>query len=263
MNALDKLKLRFNSGLRVCIGLDTDIKKIPPHLLKYENPVLEFNKIIIDSTKDFAAGYKMNFAFYEYLGAKGFEILQKTVEYIPDNIFTIADAKFGDIGNTCEKYAYSVFEHFNFDSVTLNPYMGYDSIMPFISYKDKISFVLVLTSNESAEDFEKLKFGDEILFKKVLSKVNDWNSNNNLGIVFGATQTEELKDNIKLFGNLITLVPGIGAQSGNLEEVVSVFKAEGKDYLINISRGIIYCDSSEEFDKKVNTTLKNYTEKSI
>ncbi len=257
MTALEKLYTAVASGKHVCVGLDTDIKKIPPHLFKTNNPVIEFSKIVIENTVEGAAAYKINFAFYEKDGTRGFENLHKTLEMIPKNILTIADAKRGDIGNTSEMYAQSIFGHFNFDSVTLHPYMGYDSIEPFIKYKDKLNFILALTSNKGSADFEKQKLSNgKFLYQSVIQKVNEWNTSKNCGIVFGATNSLELKENIESFGDLAILLPGIGAQGGSLDDVVSTFKASSNNnYLINVSRALLYCDLSVEFGGVINRTL--------
>ncbi len=262
MTALEKFKGRIKRGFHVCIGLDSEISKIPSHLLSRKDPVLEFNKAIIDSTCDYASAYKINFAFYERDGSYGAELLAKTIEYIPKDILIIGDAKRGDIGNTSQLYAKSLFEYYNCDASTLNPYMGFDSISPFIDYEDKLNFVLALTSNTSAADFEKLKlYSGEFLFQNVISRVKDWNTKKNLGIVFGATKCDELKENIRLFGDLPVLLPGIGAQGGSLEDVVNTFKAEGKDlFIINISRGLIYLDDSISFAAKAKNELVKYNE---
>lgn len=259
MTSLEKIINKNNEGKFICVGLDTDINKIPAILLKEKNPVLTFNKSIIDSTKDYAAAYKINFAFYERNGVKGFEELEKTIELIPSGVLSIADAKRGDIGNTSQMYASSVYDHFGFDSVTLHPYMGKDSLEPFLNYTDKLNFILVLTSNPGANDFEKLKLSDgKYLYQNILEKINHWNVNNNCGIVFGATKIEELKENINSFGNLSVLLPGVGAQGGSLEDVVSSFKVNNrKNYLVNVSRGIIYKSNSENFAEVAQTEIIN------
>lgn len=252
MIASEKLKSKNNEGKFICVGLDTDLEKIPQHLKSSENPILEFNKDIIEATSEYAAAYKINFAFYEKYGAKGFDILLKTKELIPRDILTIADAKRGDIGNTSKSYAESVFDYFGFDSITVNPYMGENSVKPFLDYKDKLIFILALTSNNSADDFEKLRLIDgSFLFQKVIDKVKTWNKNNNCGIVFGATKLSELQDNIDSFNDLAVLLPGVGAQGGSLEEVVKIFLKKGKgNFIINISRGIIYKDNTSGFNEK-------------
>ncbi len=249
MNASKRLKLKNDEGKFICVGLDTDLEKIPQHFRSLENPILEFNKKIIEATSEYAAAYKINFAFYETLGSKGFNLLLQTKEFIPKDILTIADAKRGDIGNTSKYYADSVFNYFGFDSITVNPYMGEDSIKPFLEYEDKLIFILALTSNPGAEDFEKLQLKDgSYLFQKVIEKVNNWNSKNNCGIVFGATKLQELQENISSFGNLPVLLPGVGAQGGSLEAVMKLFIKEKKlNLLINISRGIIYKDNTTNF----------------
>lgn len=249
MTAQEKLKQKNNQGKVICVGLDTDINKIPKHLLSLSNPVLEFNKVIINSTSEFAAAYKINFAFYEKDGASGFENIGQTAGLIPDDILIIADAKRGDIGNTSQMYASAVYDNFGCDAVTIHPYMGFDSVNPFLDRKDKINFILALTSNPGADDFEKLQLEDgSFLFQKVIEKVKKWNSNKNCGIVFGATQVEELSENFKLFDDIPVLLPGIGAQGGSLEEVIKIFKKNNRlNLLINSSRGIIYKDSSEKF----------------
>ncbi|MFC2133310.1 orotidine-5'-phosphate decarboxylase [Bacteroidota bacterium] len=263
MTAKDKLKRKTDQNFHICVGLDTDINKIPPYLKKSENPVLEFNRIIIDSTKDAAAAYKINYAFYEKEGLAGIRNLEETLEYIPDDILTIADAKRGDIGNTSKMYAAAVFEHLAFDAITVNPYMGIDSVLPFIEFKEKLVFILALTSNKSAEDFEKLSLSNGMyLFQKVISKVNEWNQNGNCGIVFGATNSDELKANISLFENLTVLLPGVGAQGGSLEDVVASFNDAGlADYIINVSRALLYADQSEKFGRVTRNLLNEYNHK--
>jgi orotidine-5'-phosphate decarboxylase len=249
MTAQEKLTRKNNEQKLICVGLDSDINKIPPVLRSEPKPVLAFNKAIIEATSRYAAAYKLNFAFYEKAGAKGFELIEETIKLIPDDVLVIADAKRGDIGNTSQMYASSVYEYFNCDAVTIHPYMGYDSVAPFLEYKDKLNFVLALTSNNGADDFEKLILRDgTFVYQVVINKVNQWNTSKNCGIVFGATQFEELSQNIKLFNNLPVLVPGVGAQGGDIIEVVKLFKANNRlNLLINSSRGIIYKDNSPKF----------------
>ena len=260
MNAQEKLKERIKKEFHICVGLDSDIKKIPSHLNDKSNPILEFNKSIIDATCEDAAAYKINFAFYENWGIDGFKTLEETIKFIPKDILIIADAKRGDIGNTSKKYAESVFDYFKCDSVTLHPYMGIDSISPFLEYKEKISFILGLTSNPSSQDFEKQKLSNgRFLYQEVINKTNEWNKNNNCGLVFGATNLEELKDNIQSFNEMPILLPGVGAQGGSLEDVVSTFNSLSKsNYLINISRGLIFADDSENFLEVVRAKIKEY-----
>jgi orotidine-5'-phosphate decarboxylase len=251
MNASDKLHSKNDEQKFICIGLDTDADKIPSHLKSAKDPVLEFNKRIIEATSQYAAAYKLNFAFYERYGAAGFETLKKTIELIPKAILIIGDAKRGDIGNTSAQYAKSVFDYFGCDAITVNPYMGYDSVKPFLEYKEKLTFFLALTSNPGAADVEKLTLmNGDFVYQKVISLVKEWNVNKNCGIVFGATQFDELKKNIEKFGDLAVLLPGVGTQGGSLEEVVKLFSLnKRKNFLINISRGIIYKVNSEDFDK--------------
>ena len=259
MTALEKLKRKNQELKYICVGLDTDINKIPEHLKNIENPVLEFNKAIINETCNYAAAYKINFAFYEKLGPAGFEIIKQTISLIPKDILIIGDAKRGDIGNTSKMYAEALFGFFNLDAITINPYLGEDSVIPFLERDDKIVFLLALTSNPGAEDFEKLKLNNgQFLFQKVIEKVKAWNKKNNCGIVFGATKIDELKENIGSFGNLPVLLPGVGSQGGSLEDVVSAFKENNKqDYLINVSRAIIYKSNDRDFAKKAQNELTN------
>lgn len=260
MTAQEKLKNKFKQGLHICCGLDTDLNKIPESLKSLNSPITEFNKRIINATKDKVCAYKINFAFYERYGAKGWEYIEETLTHIPDDVLTIADAKRGDIGNTSGMYADAVYNSLKFDSVTLHPYMGYDSVEPFLNFKDKLNFVLVLTSNESSKDFETIKTeSGDFLYSIVLNKVNEWNTDHNCGIVFGATKPEELKLNLKLFKDMPVLIPGVGAQGGNASEIAAIFKSENKNnFIINISRSLIYTDSREDFEKSVRDKLLTY-----
>lgn len=265
MNSIEKLNSKFEKQLHICVGLDTDINKIPKHLLKSDDPVFDFNKQIIEATHDLANSYKINLAFYEADGLKGLESLQKTLDIIPKDVFVIGDAKRGDIGNTSQMYAESIYNHFGFDSITIHPYMGTDSVSPFLAFKDKLNFILALTSNPGANDFEKLKLEDgRFLFQAVIEKVKNWNSANNCGIVFGATNSDELRDNMKLIDNLPILLPGIGAQGGSLEEVVKILSENNhKSFIINVSRALIYADQSEKFSETGREVLKDYNTKII
>jgi orotidine-5'-phosphate decarboxylase len=249
MNALEKLNRKNQEGKFICIGLDTDIDKLPACLRNKTDPIFEFNKAIIEKCSGYAAAYKLNFAFYERAGYEGFQILEETIAAIPGDILIIADAKRGDIGNTSQMYADAILNKMNFDSMTVNPYMGYDSIAPFINNPDKLIFILALTSNPGASDFEKQKFENgSYLYQLVIDKVNQWNINNNCGIVFGATKFEELLQNMIRIGNLPVLLPGVGAQGGNLEDVLKTFKKfNRKNFLINVSRGIIYKSNGIDF----------------
>ena len=260
MNAIGKLRNRLEKGFHICVGLDTDIQKIPLHLQNENDAVFRFNSEIINHTKDIAAAYKINFAFYERDGAKGLEALSRTLKIIPDDVLVIGDAKRGDIGNTSKMYAQSLFDHFGLDASTLSPYMGEDSLSPFTSYADKVHFILALTSNPGSHDFEKLELvSGKKVYQEVISKIDKWNTNENLGIVFCATNLDELKTNIKNFGKLFILLPGVGAQGGDLEGIVRTFKEHSNNnYIINVSRALIYADGSENFAKKSREVLKKY-----
>lgn len=241
----------------LCVGLDTDLNKIPKHLLDTEDPIFEFNKQIIDATKDYCVAYKPNIAFYECLGKKGWESLEKTMEYIPKNIFTIADAKRGDIGNTSSYYAKTFFEYLNFDSVTVAPYMGEDSVTPFLQFEDKWVIVLALTSNAGALDFQFVKDDQgEELYKKVLRKTSEWGTPENLMYVVGATRAEGIGEVRKTVPNNFFLVPGVGAQGGSLEDVAKFGFNEDCGLLVNSSRGIIYAGQDEDFAHKSTEAAK-------
>lgn len=259
MKAIDKLSLANKAGKFICVGLDTDPKKLPRHLLSSENPVVEFNKKIIKATKDSAAAYKLNLAFYESEGIKGLNNLEETLSLLTDDVLTIADGKRGDIGNTSAMYARSIFDHFKFDASTLNPYMGYDSLEPFLSYSDKLNFILVLTSNPGSADFQKLQLrSGEMLFQNVIKNIHSWNKSYNCGIVFGATNFSDLSVNLNLIGDLPLLIPGVGAQGGSIEEITKLLFSNKKySFLINISRGIIQKSVGEDFAEAANVELQN------
>jgi len=232
----------------LCVGLDTDINKIPKHLLDYEDPIFEFNKQIIDATKDICVAYKPNIAFYEAMGVKGWESLQKTIDYIPNEIFTIADAKRGDIGNTSRMYAKAFFETMNFDSVTIAPYMGVDSVSPFLEFEDKWVILLGLTSNKGSNDFQMAsQDGGMPLYEKVLRTANTWGSAENLMFVIGATHPEKFEEIRNIAPDNFFLVPGIGAQGGDLQGVAKYGQNDQCGLLVNSSRGIIYAGSGEDF----------------
>jgi len=235
----------------LCIGLDTDIKKIPTHLLELEDPIFEFNKQIIDATKDLCVAYKPNIAFYESLGVSGWISLQKTLDYIPKNIFTIADAKRGDIGNTSSMYARAFFENMSFDSITVAPYMGSDSVTPFLEYKDKWAIVLSLTSNKGGLDFQNIKGENgKQLFEQVLETSQNWGTDKNMMYVVGATRSEQLSEIRKIIPNHFLLVPGVGAQGGSVEDVAKYGMNDDCGLLVNSSRGIIYASSDIDFAEK-------------
>jgi orotidine-5'-phosphate decarboxylase len=234
----------------LCVGLDTDITKIPKHLLSEPNPVFAFNKAIIDATKDVCVSYKINTAFYEAMGVKGWEAMEQTVNYIGNEHFKIADAKRGDIGNTSDQYAKAFFEALPFDSITVAPYMGEDSITPFLQYVGKWAIVLGLTSNKGAADFELQQAGDGMLYEKVLHTVAAWGTPENLMFVIGATQADEFVNIRKIIPNHFLLVPGVGAQGGSLKDISE--KAINSDcgILVNSSRAIIYASAAEDFADK-------------
>ncbi|MBN4070933.1 orotidine-5'-phosphate decarboxylase [Crocinitomix catalasitica] len=232
----------------LCVGLDTDLDKIPKHLLDSDDPIFEFNKHIIDLTKEFCVAYKPNIAFYECHGSKGWDSLKKTIEYIPRDIFTIADAKRGDIGNTSAYYAKTFFELMNFDSVTVAPYMGEDSIMPFLEFENKWIILLALTSNIGALDFQRIIAVDgRQMYEHVIEKSSRWTTPSNLMYVIGATRTEQIADARRIAPDHFFLVPGVGAQGGSLEEVVKHGWNEDCGLLVNSSRGIIYAGTDENF----------------
>ena len=235
----------------LCVGLDTDLSKIPAHLLDTEDPIFEFNKAIIDATKDFAVAYKPNIAFYECYGPKGWESLKKTIDYIPKNIFTIADAKRGDIGNTSTYYAKTFFEYLNCDSVTVAPYMGEDSVTPFLEFENKWVILLALTSNKGALDFQFMTdIKGEKMYQKVLRKSSAWGTDENLMYVVGATRAEGIGEVRKLVPNHFFLVPGVGAQGGSLADVANFGWNDDCGLLVNSSRGIIYASNGLDFAEK-------------
>jgi orotidine-5'-phosphate decarboxylase len=237
----------------LCIGLDVDLTKIPKYLLELEDPIFEFNKAIIDATHDICVAYKPNTAFYEAYGIKGWQSLQKTIEYINDNhpdIFTIADAKRGDIGNTSTMYAKAFFDDLNFDSVTVAPYMGKDSVEPFLAFENKHTILLALTSNEGAFDFQTKSVNGTELYKTVIETSKAWKNSENLMYVVGATKAEYFKEIRNIIPDSFLLVPGVGAQGGSLQEVCKYGMNENVGLLINSSRGIIYSSNGADFAEK-------------
>ena len=237
----------------LCVGLDTDLKKIPEHLLKEEDPIFAFNKAIIDATAPYCVAYKPNLAIYECFGVKGWMAFEKTVEYIKTNYpeqFIIADAKRGDIGNTSNMYARSFFEEMNVDSLTVAPYMGEDSVTPFLQYKDKWVILLALTSNMGSHDFQLIEDKNGMrLFEKVLKQSSKWADDEKMMYVVGATQGKLFEDIRKIVPNHFLLVPGVGAQGGSLQEVCKYGMTKQCGLLVNSSRGIIYADHTEDFAK--------------
>ena len=283
MNSYNKLtNLIEKENNLLCVGLDSDLKKIPKFLTKSINnsnnneleTLLEFNKLIIDLTKNDCISYKINFAFYEQYGYKGMEVIEKTLDYIPNEIFTIADAKRGDIGNTSKSYAKSVFEHLNFDSITISPYMGHDSIAPFLEFEDKLTFLLCLTSNPGSADLQRLKVGkfsnlinsEMSLYHYVMEKYSEDFNNESIGFVVGATHPDELADLRKINSKSVFLIPGIRAQGGDLKKTIEANYSNSNDIkspsLINVSRAVIYAgdinDSEDIFSQNVSNICKNY-----
>lgn len=234
----------------LCIGLDTDLDKIPKFLLEEEDPIFAFNKAIIDATHHLCVAYKPNIAFYEAYGVEGWSALRKTIAYLNANypeIFTIADAKRGDIGNTSTRYAKAFFEDLNFDSITIAPYMGKDSVEPFLTFKNKHTILLALTSNEGAFDFQTKKINGKEFYKEVLSVSTTYKDSENLMYVVGATKASYFKEIREIVPNSFLLVPGVGAQGGNLQEVCAHGMTKDVGLLINSSRGIIYASAEKDF----------------
>jgi orotidine-5'-phosphate decarboxylase len=236
----------------LCIGLDVDLEKMPPHLLQTEDPIFEFNKSIIEATHELAVAYKPNTAFYEAYGLKGWKSLKKTIDYLNKNhpeIFTIADAKRGDIGNTSTRYAKAFFEDMDFDAVTVAPYMGSDSIEPFLAFKDKFAILLALTSNSGGLDFQVLQDKNgTTLYEHVLDVSSTWKNSQQLMYVVGATRPEYFKKIRKIVPNHFLLVPGVGAQGGDLKSVCTYGLNSDIGLLVNSSRGIIFASAGEDFE---------------
>jgi len=251
-NQLFELIKRKKSFL--CVGLDSDIEKIPSFLKNLDDPVFEFNKRIIDATIDLAVAFKPNLAFYESRGVEGLNSLQKTVDYLNgfgDDVFTIADAKRGDIGNTSKQYAKAFFEVFDFDALTVAPYMGKDSVSPFLEFEDKWVILLALTSNQGAADFQYFENSNsKKLFQEVLTKSQEWSTKENMMYVVGATKAEALADIRKIIPGHFLLVPGVGAQGGSLEEVANYGMNDKCGLLVNSSRGIIFASQEDDFAEK-------------
>ena len=264
----------FLKGSYLCVGLDTDPTKLPKHLQSNPDAVFCFNKAIIDATKDFCVGYKINTAFYEALGLKGWEAMQRTVDYVPSTHFKIADAKRGDIGNTSAQYAKAFFETMNFDAVTVAPYMGEDSVKPFLEYKNKWTILLGLTSNAGAKDFELKKLNIETeslnegvhtvrhssayLYEEVLQTASRWGSDENLMFVIGATRPDEFVSVRELTPSYFYLVPGVGAQGGSLKEISEKALIADCGLLVNASRAVIYASSGEDFAEAAGTVANEY-----
>ena len=273
MNRKELFQLIQKKMSFLCVGLDTDINKIPKHLLASDDPVFEFNKQIVDATHLSAVAYKPNLAFYESMGSSGWDSLEKTVNYIrsvTSDIFIMADAKRGDIGNTSAMYARTFFSRYDFDAVTLAPYMGFDTVSPFLEFKGRWSIILALTSNKSAADFQYINDQtNKPLFENVLETAQNWGTTDQIMFVVGATKAELLKNVRKIAPNNFLLVPGIGAQGGSLEEVAKYGMNDHCGLLVNSSRGIIYASAEKDFaavarekalelQKEMEVYLKNF-----
>lgn len=267
MNRQQLVEQIFKKQSYLCVGLDTDITKIPPYLLTQPDPVFEFNKQIIDATRDLCVSYKINTAFYEALGLKGWETMERTVNYIGDEHFKIADAKRGDIGNTSSQYAKAFLETLPFDSITVAPYMGEDSVKPFLQYEGKWAIVLGLTSNKGANDFELKQLitenseehlRAEYLYERVLRTVSQWGSPDNLMFVVGATQAEEFVNIRSITPIHFYLVPGVGAQGGSLRDISEKAMIKDCGILVNASRAIIYASEKEDFAEETRAIAQQY-----
>jgi len=257
MNKSNLIRLIHKKKSFLCVGLDPDLSKIPPFILEMEDPIFEFNKRIIDATKDLCVAYKPNIAFYECLGAKGWESLQKTVDYISDDAFLIADAKRGDIGNTSLKYADTFFNTYDFDAITVAPYMGEDSVTPFLSVENKWVIILGLTSNKGSSSFQQLTLSNERkVFEEVLIRSSNWGNTNNIMYVIGATNEQEFHSIRKIIPDHFLLVPGIGAQGGDLNQVIKNGMNNDVGLLVNSSRGILYASSDESFQERAHEEAK-------
>ncbi|MFI5171403.1 MAG: orotidine-5'-phosphate decarboxylase [Chitinophagales bacterium] len=240
----------------LCVGLDSDIEKIPPHLKNYNDPIFEFNKQIIDATRDLCVAYKPNIAFYEANGSKGWNTLEKTIDYIGDQHFTIADAKRGDIGNTSSKYAEAFFKAMNFDAITVAPYMGEDSVTPFLKFENKWVIILALTSNPGSKDFQLMNENGEQLFERVIKKAQQWGNENNTMFVVGATHPDQFLHIRKLAPDHFFLVPGVGAQGGDLHTISKNGMNKDCGLIVNSTRDIIYASDSEDFAESARERAK-------
>lgn len=247
-----------NKGTYLCVGLDTDPDKIPVHLAGRPDAVFEFNKAIIDATLDHCVSYKINTAFYEALGSKGWEIMERTFDHVPSTHLKIADAKRGDIGNTSAQYARAFFETVGADAITVAPYMGEDSIRPFLEYEDKWTIVLGLTSNKGAKDFEMQPSGDMLMYERVLTTVATWGTPANLMFVIGATQADAFTNVRRICPEHFFLVPGVGAQGGSLKDISEKAMTKDCGILVNASRAIIYASEEEDFAEEAGAIAKQY-----
>ena len=262
MSFVEKVRaIQASSRSLLCVGLDVDLEKIPQHLRSLPNPVLEFNRQIIDATQDLVCAYKPNLAFYEAMGRQGLFSLYETLKLIPKSVLTIGDAKRGDIGNTAERYAHSLFDDFGFDSITVNPYMGFDSVQPFLSNPEKGVFLLALTSNSGSKDFQRLKVGAKPLYEKVVHAAKKWNDKENIGLVVGATHPKELQRVRKIVADMPILIPGVGKQGGNMQSAIRWgCDKHGQLAIINASRSILYASSGKDFAGAARTEAQNMVE---
>jgi orotidine-5'-phosphate decarboxylase len=266
ISTLQKIENLLYEDYRIIIGLDVDIAKFPASIKNEKYSIYKFNKEIIQSCSEYCAGFKFNLAFYEAYGNYGIEQLLRSIEEIPSDKIIIGDGKRSDIGNTSEKYAFAYFDYFKFDCSTLNPYMGFDSLEPFLKRTDKYHFILSLTSNASSIDFQKLKLYDEtFLFQFVLKKISEWNSiYKNCGTVFGATHLEDLRANSIYLQEIVTLLPGVGAQGASAKETAELLFSNGIDkFFINASRSVIYKDTSSNFAEAARLETKKLREETI
>lgn len=260
MTSFEKLnKIQQINNTRLCIGLDPQIEKLPKPISKNIDGIFEFNKIIIETTAKFVSAYKLNLAFYEQYGPMGIEVLEKTLDIIPKSIITIADGKRADIGNTSKAYAKAIYEHFKFDCATVNPFLGIDSIEPFFYYNHSLNFVLIVTSNPGSADFQKLKIDEKYLYEIILERLLANFSVQNLGLVVGATNEEEFQKVRKFASNNFILVPGIGAQGGNLKQILEINKSQR--VLVNVGRDIIFASKDENFQDVILKRTIFYYEK--
>ena len=245
----------------VCVGLDVDLTKIPQFILNKKEPQVYFSQAIIDATLEYAAAYKINTAFFEAYGAKGWEAMAKIVKYLPDDVIKIADAKRGDIGNSSMMYARAFFQEMNFDAITVNPYLGHDAVAPFLEDEKKGAFILCHTTNKGAADFQKFSSGKKALFEVVAENVNQWNLKNNCGLVVGATYPDEMKHIRNLAPELPFLVPGLGAQGGDFDLAIRyATDQDGLGAIFNVSRGIIYCSAGKDFAEAAREKAKQIKE---
>ncbi len=257
MTVREKLKaIQSRNQSRLCIGLDTDLRRLPAHLRERENAVLDFNLAVIEQCSSMACAFKINLAFYEKLGARGFEIVRETLAAIPDNIVSIADAKRGDIGNTSSAYAEAFFGSFGFDALTVSPYLGRDSVAPFLAYPDKLVFVLALTSNSGSSDIQRLLAGGKAVYQHVIDEARTWTDHDNIGFVVGATHPAELAGIRQQIPDSILLIPGVGAQGG---DVAATMRANAAGpALVNVSRGILYADGDQDFPANVYQAARQF-----